>query len=216
MDGVLPSVQDDVCSLVERLEMEGFLRKGLDHITAGGRTPAAAHKFSTAYDIIHNHISLEALQETPVDADGNVWYPHSLPTDLTCLSEYQLIALETLVKSNASYISRDTQNRTLICTQYGCFPDVSFALEGYPRGDPRRRPNTDRWPVSKHVYGLAVDVGDNWATTEYWKPEVDAIANEFDLNRPYFPGNIVEPIDEYWHFERSGVDGGGGSGGNRR
>ena len=194
--------------MIEELEQSGFLKNA--YIIDGVRDPSDAHRFSTAYSIIHDVVSLEAIENTPEDRDRNAWWPPNIPKiciphENTALREL----LITLIRYNASSLSPETQTNDLVCTSYGCVRDVSFALEGYPRGDVRRLPNTDSLDVTKHVTGLAVDVG-GWKCAVFgrffcvdeWDRRVDEIAGEFRLFRPFYPGNPRDFPPESWHFER--------------
>lgn len=73
------------------------------------------------------------------------------------------------------------------------------AAEGYPRGDPRRRPNIRDTGISNHCGGEAVDIFFAYRIN-YFDPIIDALALQFGLRRP-----AKDNASEYWHFERIGV-----------
>jgi hypothetical protein len=102
---------------------------------------------------------------------------------------------------NAIANSPETQTCAVMLLGHCVWKDqaVTYALEGYPSGDPRRWPNNDDVEVSQHVYGLAVDVSINELTVaDPWDPQIDAIAARYGLYRPY--GKDSE-YPEPWHFE---------------
>ena len=198
--GVDSDVQRDACGMIAELEMEGFLIDG--DINSGYRSSSDAHRFSTAYHILHEDISLNDIMTTPVDQDGNRWWPENvfecIPEENDALKEI----LKTLVFYQASNNSPETQYG-LVCTDYGCVPDVTFAYEGYEIGDPRRLPNKSNVHVSKHVKRLAVDIVDWKNTGDYivWNPRVNTIARKYNLVSPFHPGNRDNYPEEFWHFE---------------
>lgn len=210
--------------MITELEEEGYLIQTADenHISAGKRSPKEAHRWSTAFHILHDMVSIEDLRKTPKDLDNNVWYKQEWDV-LFCLSQdthldptkrLQWIGyLDYLVKKNASDQAEDIQMggrlSGYIFTPFGLVRDVNYAAEGYEVGDPNRLPNSSYPQVSKHVYGLAVDISMGILQGEAWKKlgytEIDRIADAYGLQRPL---NIPDYVNytnaenaEWWHFE---------------
>lgn len=73
------------------------------------------------------------------------------------------------------------------------------AVEGYPKGDPRRWPNIQDVGISNHCGGEAMDIFFDYRFN-YFDPIVDDVALIFGLKRPVKDGG-----SEYWHYERIGV-----------
>lgn len=190
-------------AMLQRLEEEGLIASGWQ-ITSQWRSLEDAHRFSTAYMITSGNADADLLQAVPIDLDGNVWFrnPDWLYNDRQCiLAEYRCGA----TKFNAAVNSPETQIGSE-CDDYSCYPTLSFALEGYPVGDPRRLPNTNDLPVSNHIMGLAIDIQVVWLV-DPWNSQIDQIASEFGLYRPFHPNTLtVEQLElgylaEHWHFE---------------
>ena len=208
LQGVQTTVKSDICKMIVELEEAGFLddQRDQDHITVGYRTPSDAHRFSTAYHIIHNQVSIEALSETPVDHDGNIWFDEDWTFGLyICppLVFYQW--LEYQIKQNASNLAPETRSGWTFAGVW-LIRDVSYALEGYASSSQSRLPNSTKPGISKHVLGLAVDLDfSRLAVAELWSPTIDNIARRFNLLRPFhnlYIDYAGEKIDEPWHFER--------------
>ena len=212
LQGVNISVRYDVCKMIPELETAGFLEdvSDQDHITGGYREPKDAHRFSTAYHIIHDHISIEDLADTPSDSDRNVWYKDEWEYLFPECSSVNVVLgglLEYRVKKNASNLSSETHNGKYVLAGIWFVQDVNYALEGYLSSSPSRLPNTDQPGISKHTTGLAVDIDAYWAIPreQRWAPAINDIARRFNLVRPYHNLDIDYAdvtIDETWHFER--------------
>jgi hypothetical protein len=228
LDKVIQSVKENVCGMISELEDKNYLTDmpDTDHILVGHRSADDAHKFSTAYHILHDLVSIEDLRKTPIDVKGNVWYEEwwdvfycgyqsqqTFPTDPPQVSS--LAYLDYLVKKNASNLVKDETQlpfrpQNIIYTSFGFIQDVTYAMEGYPVGDPRRLPNVSLPGISKHVYGQAVDISigatDKFKETGY--TEIDEIASKYQLKRPYNKDDYVaytdDEIREWWHFESFG------------
>ena len=224
LNHVSQNVKENVCRMISELESKGYLVDipDLDHIEAAYRFPADAHKFSTAYHILHDFVSIEDLRETPIDADGNVWYKEEWDA-LYCSVVYPTNApqvssrsyLDYLVKKNASekgaaHIGGRNPFKKYIFTPFGWVADVTYALEGYTASNPKRLPNSSLPGISKHVYGQAVDISIGYKDElrEMGYTEVDEIASKYKMRRPYNRENYVSYTDdekaEWWHFETFG------------
>ncbi len=205
---------------MQDLEDHNYVQPGW-YRTAQFRTRDQAHRWSTAYHILNDKITLTKLKSLSDgrDLDGNIWFKEEWedicrsllaypPTETTlnaCLSE--------ATKWNASNnIASDYPNRSLVvCGALTglCWASLSYAREGYEPGDVYRLPNIldgTALPTSKHVYGLAVDVAcriTNGLKDER-DPRFDALAAKHGVYRPftrdrYQCGEI--PQEESWHFE---------------
>jgi hypothetical protein len=142
------------------------------------RAPSVAHRWSTADHIVSGDILLGALRslEDGRDRDGNQWYR----------SEWDPGGRGGEA-ANASPAL--TENAVRLGNRR-----MSYAEEGYEPNDSRRRPNGPNVPVSKHVYGLAIDCRVDWdATGGPWSDASRALIENFGLLRPV--------PDEHWHFE---------------
>jgi hypothetical protein len=215
--------------MIAELEDESYLSDIADdmHITEGRRSPARAHKFSTAYHILHDFVSIEDLRKTPKDLDGTIWYKDEWDV-LFCLSQDTSLDpqkrigwlgyLDYLVKKNASdQAGSDIQMggniSGYIYTLWGRVRDVYYAAEGYAFGDPHRLPNSSYPGVSNHVHGNAVDISQYRLRKEIWEEqsytEIDRIARKHGLRRPLNSENYVwytdDEIQEWWHFEQISV-----------
>jgi hypothetical protein len=121
----------------------------------GVRSPAVAHRWSTAWSIRNNLVPLVDLQALPEgrDLDGNLWY-------------------------QPGWTMNDAiQNATTIW-------NGAEAAGGYPLGDPRRAPNTHPG-VSRHTTGNAMDVTIPWANGGGLDdPVANNLISQFGLSRP--------------------------------
>jgi RHS repeat-associated protein len=222
---VIQSVKESVCGMISELEDKNYLidnTSDADHIKAAHRYAKDAHTYSTAYHILHDFVSIEDLRKTPIDSDGNVWYKEEWDA-FYCAGKYptgpwqfsSLVYLDYLVKKNASekgadHIRGRNPFKKYIFTPFGSIADVTYAMEGYRSGDPERLPNSSLPGISKHVYGLAVDISIDVEAkfTDIGYTEVDQIASEYHLRRPYNQDDYVPYTDdetrEWWHFESFG------------
>ncbi len=222
--GVAQGLKESVCGMITELEEKGYLIQTADenHISAGKRSPEEAHRWSTAFHILHDIVSVEDLRKTSKDLDNNVWYKQEWDV-LFCLSQDLRLDpakrlqwmgyLDYLVKKNASDQAEDIQMggrlSGYIFTPFGLVRDVNYAAEGYEVGDPNRLPNSSYPQVSKHVYGLAVDISMGILQDEAWKQlgytEIDKIADAHGLQRPLNTPDYVNYTNaefaEWWHFE---------------
>jgi RHS repeat-associated protein len=225
------TIKEEACNMITDLEDNGFLTQipDVDHITQGNRTQREAHAFSTAYHILHDFVSIEDLRKTPVDSDRNVWYKPEWDA-LYCSAQNIYVDpqlrmqwlgyLDYLIKKNASEYGAQIGGWSgSIYTLYGSVPDVSYALEGYERSNPKRLPNSSLPGISKHTYGQAADIGRireingkprdiPKSKEQVWglpNSDVDRIARRWGLHRPLINGNYAWYTDdepsEWWHFE---------------
>jgi len=175
---------DFLTELVQRRYMENI------RIVQIFRPPEEAHRYSTAYSIQQHRVDPQVLQDHPIDLDGNVWlkdgwrYGHYQSEQ--CVDEPALCAA-TMFNAGLKGAWSD-----FTCEGLYCYPMANLAHEGYPHGDPRRLPNNDSVPMSKHVIGMAIDIEGNWLINA-WSREVDILAAEYGFSRPI--------ANEHWHFE---------------
>jgi RHS repeat-associated protein len=213
LSGVYFFVRNDVCQMIPELEEAGFYEDMTDqeHISGGYRDPRTAHLVSTAYHIIHDHISIDELRETPRDMDGTIWFRDEwkyIFPDCPGLNIASQWLLELRVKQNAANLIPTDYYNSDFYVWVGVWRIKSspYALEGYPAGDPRRLPNSDNPAISKHVLRQAVDIFIGFSNQEsVWDREIDAIASDFHMVRPYHELYIDYAdltLDEWWHFER--------------
>lgn len=127
------------------------------------RAPATAHRWSTAWHIRHRRIRLRRLRALNNGRD---------------------------LDGNLWYQRRWTWNR-IIANARGHW-NGAYAAEGYPRRDPRRRPNINRPWVSNHIHGRAMDVTHPWVIGS-WSRRARRIVANHQLRRPV--------RTEHWHFE---------------
>lgn len=226
LNGVEMNMKTYVCRMIAELESEGYLVNVADdaHIRDGRRTPQDAHKYSTAYHILHDFVSIDDLRKTPKDLDNNTWYKEEWDI-FYCLSQDVHLDpqkrtgwigyLDYLVKKNASDLAKDIHMGGnfggYIYTPWGRVRDVYYALEGYIYGDLHRLPNSSYPEVSRHVSGWAVDVSEDILREDIWLQQgftvIDEIAHKHGLKRPYNNQSYVwytteNLIAEWWHFER--------------
>jgi hypothetical protein len=87
-----PVVKVRACAMIDELAREGFLTSSnpSDVVSQGYRTPADAHRLSTAYHNYFGFIDSETLRCHPIDVAGNVWYdPVSDPIlDAACAQSF--------------------------------------------------------------------------------------------------------------------------------
>ena len=213
LQGVETSVRNDVCKMIPELETAGFYADMPDeeHITAGYRDPKLAHRLSTAYHIIHDLITVDDLKKNPVDLDGTTWYKDEwnyLFPDCPGVNIVIDWLRDVRIKQNASAQVPSEYYNSSFSTWVGIWriQSPAYALEGYTSGNSSRLPNSNNPTISKHVLGVAVDIGNGLINPNLeWSQAIDNIARKFNLARPYHQlkidyANIV--IDEWWHFER--------------
>ena len=213
LSGVYFFVRNDVCKMIPELEEAGFYEDMPDqeHISGGYRNPRTAHLVSTAYHIIHDLISIDELRETPKDMDGTIWFRDEwkyIFPDCPGLNIASQWLLELRVKQNAANLIPTDYYHSDFYAWVGVWriKSSSYALEGYPAGDPRRLPNSDNPAISKHVLRQAVDIFIGFSNQEsVWDREIDDITSDFYMVRPYHELYIDYAdftLDEWWHFER--------------
>lgn len=127
----------------------------------GMRDARKAHRWSTAYAIRNDQISIETLKKLPGgrDADGNRWYVEG--------------ETPAQIRRRAADLGLNSPSTP--------------AAEGYPRGDSKQFPNEWDDGISNHLIGKAIKVSIPW-TTEKAGQLIDPIANEIikklGLQRP--------------------------------
>jgi subtilisin family serine protease len=136
--------------------------------SSGVRSPAMAHLWSTAYFIQHREsskaIPFAAVRALPGGRD---------------------------LDNNLWYEAGWTDEQ-IVAHARSVWP-WALAAEGYPKGDPRRRPNTDKVGTSLHLVGKAIDVKIPWSYADRWDPRINEIVARHGLKRPV--------PSEPWHFE---------------
>ena len=204
-----------------RTRMDDFCKYLITHLlvwrnlsmNVGCRTKRQAHRWSTAFHILIGDIPLKKLQEILPpelkDADGkqkndksndevrdednNVWYRRGWSREDT--------------EANARKLYDNGKNKK------------PPAFEGYDVKDERRAPNIpsnsinpNRPPLSKHVFGEAMDVGTFWNSSidggkgDEWSDLANATVEKFFLNRPLNrsdPYGYGEDGVENWHYEKA-------------
>lgn len=161
-------------SLCFYLEQQGIRCR----ITKFLRKPRTAHRWSTAHHIVNGGITLEQLRrlEGGRDLDGNVWYK----------PEWDAGGDGGMSANTSEQIKQNA-------IQQGP-PHTVYSEEGYAPNDPARLPNLPEVPISKHVYGLAVDMFVEWDRLGgAWSDSAQALVARFGLARPV--------ASESWHFE---------------
>ena len=159
------------CSYLRRLGIKSAIRGQF-------RSRAKAHRWSTAYHILSGAITIGDLRALRggVDRDGNQWYK----------AEWDLGMPENASANLSSEISANAQSLGA--------KKLSFAAEGYGPTDARRIPNLNEVPVSKHIWGLAIDVNIDWDKLGApWSNKVCDLVDQWGLARPV--------ISEHWHLE---------------
>jgi len=147
-------------------------------ITKFLRKKRTAHRWSTAHHIVFGKVSIGALRrlEDGRDRDGFQWYK----------PEWDDGSDDS---TSANSIEEIRQNAITLGA-----PNTEYALEGYGSKDPARLPNLGDIPISKHVYGLAIDVLVDWSQFGgAWSQHARETVSQFGLIRPV--------PDEPWHFE---------------
>lgn len=142
------------------------------------RAPAKAHRFSTAYHIATGQIRVGSLRALAhgCDSNGHQWIKPEWAIHLT---DAQPANLCPFVVNNATALAPE---------------GLPYAEEGYEKNDPKRAPNTSDAPVSKHVYGLAIDLNVDWKQLDgEWGAQTNAFIAQFGLCRPQKA--------EWWHVE---------------
>jgi hypothetical protein len=161
-------------SLCVYLEQQGIRCR----ITKFLRKPKTAHRWSTAHHIVNGKITLEQLRrlDDGRDLDGNVWYK---PEWDAGGDGSQSASASEPIKQNAIHQGP---------------PHTVYSQEGYAPNDPARLPNLPDIPISKHVYGLAIDMTVEWERLGgAWGDYAQALVAQFGLARPV--------ASESWHFE---------------
>lgn len=147
-------------------------------ITKFLRKRRTAHRWSTAHHIVNGRISIGALRRLKDgrDTDGNIWYKREW--DAGHNDDASASACK-LIKSNAIELGS---------------PGTVYAEEGYAADDPARLPNLRDIPISKHIFGLAIDILVDWSKLGGpWSDHAKDVVTKFGL---------VRPVDhEHWHFE---------------
>lgn len=196
--------------MMKHLEADGFLadlNNEAQHITQGYRSPQVAHRWSTAYNIINGGVGLLELRKTPVDQDGNIWYreewdatncPNPNPT-----GSYLYLFWKIIKNASDAVPAEAKQGWGYVWAGMGFVQNVPKANEGYPGNDQRRLPNIlseEKVPVSSHVTGKAVDIGNDWVEgVNWWDSRVDKIAAQYNFVRSQ---GLNSDAPEYWHFQR--------------
>jgi hypothetical protein len=142
------------------------------------RSKKTAHRWSTAYQIVKGGVNLGDLRrlKNGMDADGNIWYEEGWDADG---SDTECAAISKSILDNAIRLGQSKMH---------------YAEEGYESDDPRRKPNTKSIPVSRHIYGLAIDIRIDWSQLGGpWSQKAEQIISEFGFRRPH--------RNEEWHFE---------------
>jgi hypothetical protein len=171
---IMPILLYRVIALIVYLENQGVNCRIIKFF----RKRKTAHRWSTAYQIFDGNISIGVLRslQDGMDIDGNVWYrPEWDPG----YDDYVSGNTSELIKRNAITLGP---------------PKIVYAEEGYDPDDPHRLPNLKDIPVSKHVYGLAIDAFIEWSKLEGpCSDTAKGIVAKFGL---------VRPVDnESWHIE---------------
>lgn len=147
-------------------------------ITKFIRRRETAHRWSTAHHIVNGRIKIGALRalKDGRDRDGNLWYKQDWDAgydDKESASRCELIRINAIKLGS---------------------PQTVYSEEGYEPGDPARLPNLQDIPISKHVFGLAIDALVDWSKLGGpWSAFAREVVTKFGLVRPVY--------DEEWHFE---------------
>jgi len=142
------------------------------------RSRKTAHRWSTAYQIVHGSITLGHLRQLKngTDQDGSTWYQREWDPGGP---DEEYARVSEPIQSNAVKLGG---------------PGLKYAEEGYGPHDPRRPPNFNSIPISKHVHGAAIDCVLSWRKLGGpWSARTEQLVARFGLQRP-------QP-DEEWHFE---------------
>jgi RHS repeat-associated protein len=213
LNGLRTPMKESVCGMIAELKEEGYLMADMAydvHIESAHRSPRDAHRYSTAWHILYDFVSIEDLRKTPKDLDGNVWYKdwwdgiycatdentygnYGVGSYLYLVPDARRGLLDYYIKKNASDLSPETYREgrfgiKYITTKYGwSVPDHYYALEGWV--GTRRLPNSSYPDVSKHVTGWAVDISRKTLRDDIWGQGgytvIDEIADRYGLTRPY-------------------------------
>ena len=147
-------------------------------INAQFRPPALAHRWSTAHGIVTGRVTMGALRalDSGRDQDGNVWIRPQWGRELSD-------------RMGSDACAQIVQNAIALGPA-----KMVYAEEGYEPEDPRRLPNTEDIPVSRHVGGRAIDLNVDWALLGGpWSEQSTALVTRFGLRRPV--------PEEPWHVE---------------
>lgn len=142
------------------------------------RSKKIAHLWSTAYHITNGSITLGDLRRlrNGKDKDGNIWYNRFWDPGG---SDGECANISKSIEKNARKLGQ---------------ADLHYAEEGYETDSTYRAPNLPSIPVSKHVYGKAIDFNIDWNQLGgAWSSKAEKITAQFGLIRPY--------RQEPWHFE---------------
>ena len=166
--------------LYRSIAMAVYLENNEIHcrITKFLRKRETAHRWSTAHHIVNGRIKIGALRKLKggKDRDGNLWYSQEWDTGYD--DEISASKCEP-IKINAIKLGS---------------PQTVYAEEGYEPEDEARLPNLQDIPISKHVFGLAIDIKVDWHKLGGpWGDHAQKVVTKFGLVRP------VEY--EEWHFE---------------
>jgi RHS repeat-associated protein len=198
-----------VTTMMDELVQRNYVRRNWRIVTQR-RRPDVAHRFSTTYFILSGEIPYELFKWYSGDIrdeDGNIWFLDEWRNECAHYPDPD-ICLKAYIYENASENSPDTV-RGPVHIDWDHLKEWhshAYAEEGYNVGDARRFPNITNVKVSKHVFGLAIDVA--FRVTGYvkdaWDPQINAVVENHGLSRPFNQeladlGFIPEP--EAWHFE---------------
>jgi hypothetical protein len=142
------------------------------------RSKKIAHRWSTAYQITNGSITLGDLRrlKNGKDEDGNIWYNRFWDPGG---SDGECANISKSIEKNAIKLGQANMN---------------YAEEGYETDSSYRAPNLQSLPVSRHVYGKAIDFNIDWNQLGgAWSSKAEKIISQFGLIRPY--------KQEPWHFE---------------
>jgi len=160
----------------------------------GMRSKKEAHKWSTAWHIRNNRISLSKLKglKDGKDEDGILWY------DKAADNVYKESKGEGGEKPKKVLDEAETMKK--IQTRARGYWKGAYAAEGYKKGDSKRNPNGNGANVSNHTIGEAIDISLKYKINAF-DPIIDALSLAFGLYRPVKEGSQAES----WHFERVGM-----------
>ncbi len=142
------------------------------------RSKKIAHRWSTAYQIANGGITLGDLRRLKdgIDEDGNIWYKRDWDPGG---SDDEYARISKPIVTNAIKLGQ---------------AKMHYAEESYETNSLRRDPNIKSIPVSRHVYGQAIDFRIDWSQLGGpWSLKAEQIISQFGLLRPHG--------QEYWHFE---------------
>ena len=202
----------------------------------GCRSKKDAHKKSTVFSLFKTLISADTLKSLPrdrngngKDKNGNIWYMQEWSDKWVEWCNDQWFELDKQSCVNQRIKEKEAKPYAfefaekhfpkIINTRFrGRIKGINYAEEGYPRGDPYRKPNIDQMLVSRHTTGNAIDLGSiNWKKLGGpWTEKADKFVGECGLSRPLhetpwnsysgYSGQTYEDRSKYasaesWHFE---------------